>query len=194
MCTSRRQSGISLVELIMFIVIVSIALAGVIGVLNLNTSHSADPMVRKQAMAIAESLLEEIELKPFTFCDPDDPNSATAQNAIVGDPLGCATLSESGAILGPEAETRYSNIAPFDNVSDYHGFNMNPIVDISGASITPLAGYNASVAVTPTALCAGAICVPADQSLLISVTVNGPGGFSVTLDSYRTRYAPNTTP
>lgn len=179
----------------MFIVIVSIALAGVTGVLNLNTSHSADPVVRKQAMAIAESLLEEIELKPFTFCDPDDANSATAQNAIVGDPLGCATLSESEAILGPEAgETRYSNITPFDNVSDYHGFNMNPITDISGANITPLAGYNASVTVTPTALCAGVVCAPAGESLLISVTVNGPGGFSVTLDSYRTRYAPNTTP
>jgi MSHA pilin protein MshD len=53
MCISKHQSGISLIELIMFIVIVSIALAGVINVLNLNTSHSADPVVRKQAMAIA---------------------------------------------------------------------------------------------------------------------------------------------
>lgn len=194
MYTSNRQSGISLVELIMFIVIVSIALAGVTGVLNLNTSHSADPVVRKQAMAIAESLLEEIELKPFTFCDPDDANSATAQNAIVGDPQGCATLSEGGAILGPEAETRYSNIAPFDNVSDYNNFSMSPIVDISNAAIPPLSGYTASVTVTPTALCAGAICAPAGESLLISVKVDGPGGFSVTLDSYRTRYAPNTTP
>lgn len=188
MCTRNRQSGISLVELIMFIVIVSIALAGVTGVLNLNTSHSADPVVRKQAMAIAESLLEEIELKPFTFCDPDDPKAATATDAT-------AAQCDIPEAMGPEGgESRYSNTSPYDNANDYNGFSMNPIVDISGANITPLAGYNASVTITATALCAGAVCAPAGESLLISVTVNGPGGFSVTLDSYRTRYAPNTTP
>jgi MSHA pilin protein MshD len=182
MSTSNRQAGISLIELIMFIVIVSIALAGVTGVLNLNTSHSADPVVRKQAMAIAESLLEEIELKPFTFCDPDDPAAATAANS--GE---CAILEPNGG------ENRGTN-PMFDNVIDYNGFSMNPITDLSGAAIPALAGYTASVTVTPTALCAGAICAPAGESLFISVTVNGPGGFSVTLDSYRTRYAPNTTP
>jgi MSHA pilin protein MshD len=191
MFTSSRQSGVSLVELIMFIVIVSIALANVIGVLNLNTSHSADPMVNKQAIAIAESLLEEIEQKPFTFCDPDDANASTAQNSIVGDPLGCATLSEDTAI-GPEAgETTRPQ---FDNVSDYNGFVMNPMTDISGTGILTLAGYSASVVVTQAALCAGAICAAATESLRISVTVNGPGGYSITMDGYRTRYAPNTTP
>lgn len=170
----------------MFIVIVSIALAGVIGVLNLNTSHSADPMVRKQAMAIAESLLEEIELKPFTFCDPDDPNAATATNPGAG-PGGCTIPEPNGG------ESRGSN-PMFDNVIDYNGFVMNPITDISGAAIPTLAGYSANVAVKPAALCAGAVCAPAGESLLISVTVNGPGGFSVMVEGYRTRYAPNTTP
>ncbi len=72
MCTRHRQHGISLIELIMFIVIVSVALAGILLVMNVTTKGSADPLIHKQALAIAESLLEEVELMPFTYCDPDD--------------------------------------------------------------------------------------------------------------------------
>ena len=78
MCTRHKQRGISLVELIMFIVIVSVALAGILLVMNVVTRSSADPLIHKQSLAIAESLLEEVELMPFTFCDPDDPDAALA--------------------------------------------------------------------------------------------------------------------
>jgi MSHA pilin protein MshD len=61
-----RQSGISLIELIMFIVIVSIALAGILLGMNQITMHSADTMLRKQALTAAESLLEEIEAQAFS--------------------------------------------------------------------------------------------------------------------------------
>ncbi|HEX4943228.1 MAG TPA: prepilin-type N-terminal cleavage/methylation domain-containing protein, partial [Usitatibacteraceae bacterium] len=63
MCTeasSRRQAGISLVELVMFIVVVGIGVAGILSVLNVTASRSADPLPVKQALAIAESLLEEV--------------------------------------------------------------------------------------------------------------------------------------
>ena len=82
-----RQRGISLVELIMFIVIISVALTGILLVMNQTTAHSADPMIRKQALAIAESILEEVELMPFTYCDPDDPNAASAVTAADGSPI-----------------------------------------------------------------------------------------------------------
>lgn len=68
MCT-KKQAGISLVELIVFIVIVSVGIVGILSVMNLTTQHSADPMARKQALAAAESLMEEITLKDFA--DPD---------------------------------------------------------------------------------------------------------------------------
>ena len=35
-----------------------------------------DPALRRQALAIAESVLDEVQLMPFTFCDPDDANMA----------------------------------------------------------------------------------------------------------------------
>lgn len=179
MSTPRSQSGLSLIELVMFIVIVGIAVAGVLSVMNITTQHSADPMLRKQALAIAEALLEEIELQPFTYCDPDDANAASAADAT-----GCATTVEA---LGPEiGETRYA----YDNVNDYHGFSMLPIVDITGSPITGLGAYTASVNITQ----AGAtFSLAAAEVLQIDVRVVS-GSTDITLTGYRFRYAPNAVP
>ena len=67
--TRAALRGFSLVELLIFIVVVSAALAGVLRIFNEATARSADPAERRQALAIAESLLEEVSLMPFTFCD-----------------------------------------------------------------------------------------------------------------------------
>lgn len=65
--------GFTLVELIIFIVVVSAGLAGILSVMNTVVRSSADPMVRKQAMALADSILEEILLK--NYADPDGSNA-----------------------------------------------------------------------------------------------------------------------
>lgn len=63
--TRRHQRGFTLIELIIFIVVVAAGLAGILSVMNTVVASSADPMVRKQTIAIAESLLEEILLKEY---------------------------------------------------------------------------------------------------------------------------------
>ncbi|MCC7312404.1 MAG: type II secretion system GspH family protein [Rhodocyclaceae bacterium] len=184
---SRRfgSRGASLVEVIMFIVIVGIAAGGILMVFANMTRASADPLIRKQALAIAESLLEEIRLMPFTFCDPDDANASTATGAFVG-VNGCATTVEA---MGPDAgETRYAALTPFDNVNDYNGFALaGGILDVTGATVAGLGAYSAAVAVAPFAF-GGVAATEAQQ---ITVTVTGPGNVSVVLDGIRTRHAPN---
>jgi MSHA pilin protein MshD len=64
----RRQAGTTLIELVISIVIVSIAVSAVLMVFSMNVGYSADPMIRYQAVAIAEAYLEEISLK--AFADP----------------------------------------------------------------------------------------------------------------------------
>ena len=189
-----KQRGISLIELIMFIVIISVALAGILGVMNIVMRHSADPLVHKQALAIAESLLEEVELMPFTYCDPDDASAVTATGAFVGG-TGCATTAEGpGAeTIGGVTETRLGGAgvnARFDNVSDYSAFVPGPVVDINGAAAPT--GYTAAIAVAAPPVALGV--VPLAETLLITVTVTGPDGTPVVLDGYRTRYAPNSLP
>lgn len=179
----RALRGLSLVELLIFIVVIGSALAGVLNVFLQSTVASADPALRRQALAIAESLLEEVELMPFTFCTSGDPNVETATSTA-----GCANGPDA---IGPEpGENRF--VTPqFDNVNDYHGYTMAGIVDITHTAVPGLSGYSASVAVSAAAL--NTITAASGDALRITVTVTGPGGTSVSLDGYRTRHAPNSS-
>lgn len=60
-----RQCGITLIELIMFILVVSVGLVGVLSAMNVSVRGSADPLLYKQSLAIAEATMEEILLKDF---------------------------------------------------------------------------------------------------------------------------------
>lgn len=178
------QVGVTLVELILFMLIVSIAVIGVTRIMNLSSVASTDPLREKQALAIGESLLEEIQLQAFTFCDPDDANAMTANSAA-----DCA--SEVQGLAPSENETRYA-VPRFDNVGDYAGFKMgkgmgagqDKIVDMQGQVIVGLENY--AVTVTEQESC-GAGCIQID------VTVSS-GDLSVMLTGYRYRYAPRALP
>ncbi len=184
----RRQHGLTLIELVMFIVIVSVGIAGILAVLNLTAQKSADPVAPKQALSIAQALLEEVQLAPFTYCDPDDDKAVTATSAA-----GCSVvLREDGTPLGLEG----SEERPFDNVSDYNGFTMAGIRDLgTNTLVAGLEAYTAAVTVTPLALGqVSAGVVPAGDAVLIRVAVTGPGNTQVVLEGFRTRYAPNAVP
>ncbi len=177
----RHAQGLTLIELLMFIMVVGLALSAVLMVFVQATRSSADPQMQRQALAIAESLLQEVQLQPFTFCDPLDANIATASSSA-----GCATTPEA---LGPEAgETRYTH-PQFNNVNDYHGFSMSGIVDITNTAVSGLSGYSASVQIVPADL--GSIGAGSGDALRITVQVTGPHNTAVTLQGYRSRHAPN---
>lgn len=187
-----KQHGFSIIELLVFIVVVGIAVTGVLQVFSSTSRTSVDPVVRKQAMAVAESLLEEVLSKPYTYCDPDDVHADTATSTGI-DPTDvdmCATTTEAG--IGPEAgEDRYSNTNPFDNVNDYHDFSMTGIDGLDGVTIPGLGAYSANVTVQNNATFnVPPNPIPASETLLVTVTVTGPGNHSITLSGYRTRYAP----
>lgn len=166
----------------MFIIIVSIGAVALLVVFSTTSRKSADPMIQKQMLAIAESLLEEVESKPFTYCDPDDANAATATSSA-----GCATLSE--AAIAPEAGETRSGATPYDNVNDYGPtLTISPFTDITGTISIP--GYAATVAIAASALNG----IASTDALQITVTVDGPGNSSLVLQGHRTRYAPNAVP
>jgi MSHA pilin protein MshD len=95
------QTGVTLVELILSMVIISIALTGIFSVINLTVSHSADPIVEHQALAIAESYLEEILLQDF-----NDPNGTNAG----------------------ESRASYDNVADYDGLNDIGVHNQQGLL------------------------------------------------------------------
>lgn len=73
MCMTRpRQRGFTLIELIIFIVVVGAGVAGILSVMDQVVRGSADPMLTKQAAALADSVLEEVLQK--AYADPDGTN------------------------------------------------------------------------------------------------------------------------
>ena len=113
-----NQQGLTLVELVLAIVVISVALGGVLLVINHTLTHSADPMLRQQALAVAESYLEETTLKPYL--DPDDGTLCPA----------------------PEASR-----ALYDNVCDYAGLVDVGAHDQNDSTISGLENYRIAVAV-----------------------------------------------
>ncbi len=175
--------GVTLIELVLFIAIAGSALTGVLSVFIESTLHSADPMQRRQSLAIAESLMDEVQLMPFTFCDGDDTHVETASS-----PTDCASGAEGA---GPEpGENRFAT-PQFDHVNDYHGYSMAGISDITHSVVTGLAGYSASVSVATSAL--GSLSAASGEALRITVTVTSPNGQTLSLDGYRSRHAPNAS-
>jgi MSHA pilin protein MshD len=171
------------VELVIFIVIISIAVVGILSVMNFTTSHSADPQVRKQALSIAEALMEEVSLAKFTYCDPADPDAERATKVA-----DCHVAPES-----PGPETAFGNQRPYDNVNDYAadavGEHLIPITDVNNA-VPGLNNYTAFIAITPQALNG----IPAADSLRIRIRVLYSGAEMIVLEAYRTRYAPTLMP
>lgn len=189
MSSRRRSRGLSLIEVVVFIVVLGLGLAGIVMLFGQVTKASPDPVVRKQALALAESMMEEVLLRGFTFCDPDNPNVFTATAATVAQCPGTPGVEA----IGPETgETRYAD-PRFDNVSDYDGFAMAgaSINDITNAPIGGLGGYAVSVSVAEITGGELPIFATTADALRVTVTATGPLGVSVTLQAYRTRYAPN---
>jgi MSHA pilin protein MshD len=192
--TERTQAGLTLIELMIFVVVLGVGLAGVLLAINQSTVRSADPMIRKQALAAAESLLEEVLQQPFTYCDPRDANAPTATGSGVG-ATACSAGNYSmdntanwGALAG---KSRYGPEF-FNNVADYNTFSMvGNVQDVLGQASSRLTGYSASVAVSQVGNAFNGAYPNADV-LKVTVSVTGASE-TLVLTGFRFRHSPNLT-
>ncbi len=158
-----RQCGLSLIELIVFIVIVSVGIAGILSVINIAGKGSADPMIRKQVLSVAEAMMEEVLSKDFSDPYPD------AFPAVPGNP----------------AQAERPN---FSCVGDYHmtgGWKwtgVRSLVDTS-TNIAGLENYTVAITVEEMALNG----LASAKSKRVTVAVSG-GNETITLVGYRTKY------
>lgn len=172
MCAERtcpRARGFTFVELLIFIVVVSVGIVGILSVLNITAQHSADPVYPKQALAIAEAMMEEIQAKDFAAPAVDD--------------------------FAPSSPPTVAERQNFDNVADFNNYgaqSLAPVVlragifDITGNAVAPLAGYRVLVSIAA----AGADLngIAAADMLVITIQVTDPGNTVHVFTGYRLNY------
>ena len=126
-----RHGGATLVELVITIVIIGVAIAGVVGAFSLIAGRSADPLNQTRAVALAQLYMDEILSRKY------DDNT----------PVG-GVPKQSGCTINTEEASR----ADYDDVDDY-----NAIADAApeNAEGTPLAADYSGFRVSITVECAG---------------------------------------
>jgi len=120
--TSRLSNsrGFTLIEMIIAIVVLAAAVSGILFSFTANIGKSADPMIKQQAIIIAQAYLEEAVLKSYS--DPDG-----------GETSSC----EEGARI------QYDDVADYDCINDTAG-----ALDQFGGTLPGLSNYNIAVNVS----------------------------------------------
>lgn len=115
----NRQSGFTLAEQVLSLLVLALVVGAIATVVAYAESRSADPMLERQGLALAEAYLEEVLAKPYF--DPDD----------------------GGVCPAPEAER-----AQYDNLCDYAGIVVAGAVFPDGTATAGLEDFEIRIEIT----------------------------------------------
>lgn len=173
----RPTRGFSLVELVVFIVVISLALAGVLAGINYAVRHSADPMVNIRAVELGQAYLEEILGKRY------DERSAEGGTPRCGQTNPPAPACTGAGSLGPDAGE--AGRSAYDDVDDYNGLNDSPPRDPLGAVRAGYEGYGVTVTVAYAGIELG---LDQGAAKRITVDVASPLGQHFVFSAYRSDF------
>ena len=156
MCIKPRKhashGGFSLIELIVAILLISIGVLGILSTMNTLVKNSSDPMVRKQAIAVAESLLEEITLKDFANPAGGYTGTDRTQFDDVSDYAGYTTpgiVDISGTAISGLSGYSISSVtvvnAALGNIASTDAKLITVTVTAPGGEVISLSAYRTNV-------------------------------------------------
>jgi MSHA pilin protein MshD len=130
----KHQLGITLVELVVTIVILSISLIGIVATLNLGVSQSANTLFELRATALAQAYLDEILSKKYDERSRNSGIPPCVNPALPG--RGCS--ASLGADGGETNRTRFDDVDDYDTLDE--GLNGADI--LRDAQGDPRSGYD----------------------------------------------------
>lgn len=183
-----KTEGFTLVELVVGMVVLSIALVMLTSMLFPQADRAAETLHRVRSAELAHSVMNEIWGKRYdqnTNPNGGVPACGAAARPDLGLPAGVATCT-APADLGPDAgENRNS----YNDVDDYHGLNQNRLM--LNAAVTT--GVNADTYASRYPNYQLAVTVTYSNtsdrnSKLITVTVTTPSGEAIVYNAVRSNY------
>jgi len=167
----EKQQGVTLVELVISIVILSIAMVSMMTFFSTSMSRSADPLWHNKTLKLGQLYLDEILAKKYDELTP----MGGLPFVVTPD---CAGLGPDS--LGAGTETR----ASFDDVDDYHGILNSAPVSLTGAGLdSSYDDYRISITVA----CDGSDVGASGNAhaKIITVQVTAPNQKTVTFAAYK---------
>ncbi len=155
-----RFKGFSLVELLVFMVVLSIALMVLLGTANFALTHSADPAIQARLISLGQAQLDEIIARKY------------AENTPTGGVPACG-LGSGCTAIGIDSGESLSRSSSLDDVDDFHGYNDSPFT-----------GYTRRVEVVFAGTDLG---LPAAEAKKVTVTVS-TGSQTIVLATYRVNF------
>ena len=155
------EKGFTLIELVSFMVVISIALTGTLMVYRELLSRSANPAIAQQLLLLSQTQLDMILARPY------DENTLPGRVPACGDGSACAGIGLDGG------ET-LSALQSLDDVDDFNGYRDNPLPGYQREVVVSFAGNRFSLA--------------NDQVKFIEVTSRGPQGSVLKLSAYRANF------
>lgn len=158
--------GATLVELVITIVIISVAIAGVVGAFSLLAGRSADPLNQTRAIALAQLYADEIQSRRY------DDNTPTGGIPRVP---GCSINTEE------------AGRASYDDVDDYDAIDDEVPRKADGSDMDSSAygGFRISIDVS----CAGGeVGLPEDDGKRIDILIRDPSNNEFVFTLYRVNF------
>ena len=117
----KNQRGVSLIELIVFIIVISVASTALFQVYSYSQIRSVDPLIRIRAFELAQARLDEILALKY--------DASTPSGGIPACGLTAGIPCNSGA-----GDTDMNDVDDFNNVSDapFVGYARNVTVTTNG--------------------------------------------------------------
>lgn len=174
----RQNRGFTLVELVLFIVIVGVATAGIVVAFTQSTAHTHEPLIRQRTLAIANAYMDEILRKRWNENTPIEGGCVVTPSGM------CGSVIPEAATLGADGT---EDRAAYDDVDDYGSLaaNHNPAGQ-GGAALANHAGYTVTVTVSePEADWNG---IARDDVRRIAVAVTNPLQETFTVVAYRVNF------
>lgn len=160
------QRGVTLVELIITVVIISIALTGTIIAFSSVVGRSSDTLFQSRALALAQAYLDEILGQPF---DRETPEG------------GVPPYTGACRVIGGNADDRDT----FRSVDQYDGLVFSPPELASGVISEGYEGYTVSISVSCVDTAAELGDGDIQQAKRIEVSVSSPTNQTAVFSAYR---------
>lgn len=168
----QYQAGATLIELVLTIVILSIAMVAVVSVYSNAISRSADPLIHARSIELAQAYLDEILTKKY------DENTPAGGFPVAGSSGGPSLSS-----LGADSELDRTQ---YDDVDDFDGQTYSVPQFITGNNFSQYVNYQISIAVAYAGTEVGA---NHNQHVKrIDVTISNPLGNTMVFSAYKGNY------